>query len=167
MGAITKKELRSYFSSPVGYVCVGVILALFGYYFYQVMLLRSSYYVGAVYGTMFVLCMMVIPIITMKTFSEEKRNKTDQALLTAPVSVTAIVMGKFLAAFCVYLIAIVGSMVPVVVISFFSSMNWGMVFGNVIATLLYLSLIHIYRENTRELRALRTTQLWISGPSGQ
>lgn len=137
MGAITKKELRSYFSSPVGYVCVGVILALFGYYFYQVMLLRSSYYVGAVYGTMFVLCMMVIPIITMKTFSEEKKNKTDQALLTAPVSVTAIVMGKFLAAFCVYLIAIVGSMVPVVVISFFSSMNWGMVFGNVIATLLY------------------------------
>lgn len=64
---------------------------------------------------------MIIPIITMRSFSEEMRNKTDQALLTAPVGVTSIVMGKFLAAFAVFGIATVGSLIPVVVIGIFQA----------------------------------------------
>ena len=102
MKAIAKRELRSYFSSPIGYVCVAVLLMLYGYYFYQVLMLRSSSYISSVYSTMFIWSMMIIPIITMRSFSEEMRNKTDQALLTAPVGVTSIVMGKFLAAFAVF-----------------------------------------------------------------
>jgi len=137
MRAITRKELKSYFSSPIGYVCVSVLLALYGYYFYQVLMLRSSSYIASVYSTMFIWTMMIIPIITMRCFSEEMRNKTDQALLTAPVGVTSIVAGKVLAAFLVFAIAMVGSLIPVVIIGFFSSPSWALVFGNFFGSLLY------------------------------
>ncbi len=137
MRAITRKELRAYFSSPIGYVCVSVLLALYGYYFYQVLMLRSSSYIASVYSTMFIWSMMIIPIITMRCFSEEMRNKTDQALLTAPVGVTSIVAGKVLAAFLVFAIAMVGSLIPVVIIGFFSSPSWALIFGNFFGSLLY------------------------------
>jgi len=137
MRAITRKELKAYFSSPIGYVCVSVLLALYGYYFYQVLMLRSSSYIASVYSTMFIWSMMIIPIITMRCFSEEMRNKTDQALLTAPVGVTSIVAGKVLAAFLVFAIAMVGSLIPVVIIGFFSSPSWALIFGNFFGSLLY------------------------------
>ncbi len=137
MRAITRKELKSYFSSPIGYVCVSVLLMLYGFYFYGVLLTRSSSYIATVYSSMFIWSMMIIPIITMRSFSEEIRNKTDQALLTAPIGVTSIVAGKVLAAFIVYAIAIVGSMIPVVIIGFFSSPSWALIFGNIFGSLLY------------------------------
>ncbi len=137
MRAITKRELKSYFTSPIGYVCVAMILALYGYYFFQVLMLRSSSYISSVYATMFIWSMMIIPIITMRSFSEEMRNRTDQALLTAPVGVTSIVAGKFLAALAVYTIAMVGTLIPVAVIGLFSAPEWALVFGNFFGSLLY------------------------------
>lgn len=137
MFAIAKRDFKSYFSSLIGYVCVAVVLAFFGYFYYQVLSVGSSSYIGTVYSVMFTWCMMVIPIITMRSFSEERKNKTDQALITAPVSVTSIVLGKFFAAFAVYALIILGSLIPSVFISTFGSPNWGIVFGNVLASLLY------------------------------
>lgn len=137
MKAIAKRELKAYFTSPIGYACVAILLALYGYYFYQVMMLRSSYYIQSVYSTMFIWSMMVIPIITMRSFSEEMRNRTDQALLTAPVGVTSIVAGKFLAALAVFAIAMVGTLIPVAVIGLCSSPSWALIFGNFFGTLLY------------------------------
>jgi len=137
MKAITKRELRAYFTSPIGYVCIAMILALYGYYFYQVLMLRSSSYISNVYSTMFIWSMMIIPIITMRSFSEEMRNRTDQALLTAPVGVTAIVAGKFLAALAVFAIAMVGTLIPVAVIALFSAPEWALIFGNFFGSLLY------------------------------
>ncbi|MBE6831769.1 MAG: ABC transporter [Ruminococcaceae bacterium] len=137
MRAITKRELKSYFTSPIGYVCVAMILALYGYYFFQVLMLRSSSYISSVYATMFIWSMMIIPIITMRSFSEEMRNRTDQALLTAPVGVTSIVAGKFLAALAVYAIAMIGTLIPVAVIGLFSAPEWALVFGNFFGSLLY------------------------------
>lgn len=137
MKAIAKKELRSYFLSPIGYVFICAILFLFGYYFYEVLRIQSSSYITSVYSTMFIWCMMVLPIITMRTFSEEMRNRTDQGLLTAPVGVGAIVMGKFLAALAVFAITMAGSLIPVAIISFFSSPSWPEIVGTVIGSLLY------------------------------
>ncbi|MDF1494718.1 ABC transporter permease subunit [Caproiciproducens sp. CPB-2] len=137
MRAITKRELKAYFTSPIGYVCVAMILALYGYYFFQVLMLRSSSYISSVYATMFIWSMMIIPIITMRSFSEEMRNRTDQALLTAPVGVTSIVSGKFLAALAVYAIAMVGTLIPVAVIGLFSAPEWALIFGNFFGSLLY------------------------------
>lgn len=137
MIAIAKKELRSYFLSPIGYVFVSVILFLFGYYFFQVLKIQSTSYIPSVYGTMFIWAMMFLPIITMRSFSEEIKNKTDQGLLTAPVGVFAIVFGKFLAAFAVFAIAMIGSLIPVVIISFFSPPPWATILGTVFGSLLY------------------------------
>ena len=137
MTAIWKRELKSYYYSPIAYVFMGVILFLFGIYFWQVVMSGSSYYMTQVYSIMFTWCMLFLPALTMKTFSEERKNKTDQALLTAPVSVTSIVWGKFLSAFCVYLFTMLITLVPVFIICAFSDPSWQLIFGNIVATLLY------------------------------
>ena len=139
MKAIYKRELKAYFSSPIGYVVVGVLLALCGFFYYYVLLYQSSsYIVSQVYGTMSTFSLMVLPIITMRSMSDDKKNKTDQALLTAPVSVTAIVLGKFLAATSVYAIAMVGSLIPAFIISLLAtSMPWASVLGTVLGSILY------------------------------
>lgn len=121
MKAILRRELKSYFASPIGYVCIAVLLFLSGLLYWNVMSIGSSSYIAMVYSNLFTFSMMVIPILTMKSMSDEQKNKTDQALLTAPVSVTAIVLGKFLAAFIVYAIAMTGSLLPCVAISLFGS----------------------------------------------
>ena len=137
MKAIFKREVRSYFNSPVGYVCVAALMALYGFYYYQAMLMGSSSYIAQVFGTLFTFSMMIIPIITMRSFSEERKNKTDQALLTAPVSVTGIVWGKFTAAFGVYFIATTLALLPAFVIGMYASPSWGLIFGNYLGSLLY------------------------------
>ncbi|CAB1239088.1 ABC transporter [Ruminococcaceae bacterium BL-6] len=137
MKAIYKRELRSYFASPIGYVCIAILLALFGFYYYLVMQYRSTSYISSVYSTMFIWCMMVVPILTMRSMSDDQRNKTDQALLTAPVGVTGIVLGKFFACFTVFAVAILGSLLPAVVLSFVSSLKWVTVLGTVLGALFY------------------------------
>lgn len=137
MAAIYKKELKSYFSSPVGYVCIAALACLYGFFYFQVMLMGSSSYITQVYTSIYMFGMMIIPIITMRTMSEDRKNKTDQALLTAPISVTAIVLGKFLSAFTIYAIATVLGLFPAFAMASFASPPWGIVFGNFIATLLY------------------------------
>ena len=138
MSAIFKRELRSYFNAPVGYVCIAVLAALYGLFYYQVMALGSSSYISQVYNTMFSFSMMVIPIITMRSMTDDQKNKTDQVLLTAPVGVTSIVMGKFLSCLFVFFIASsLGGLLPAVAMSFFSSPAWGEIIGNYLGTLLY------------------------------
>lgn len=137
MKAIFKRELRSYFNAPVGYVCIAALAALYGYFYYQVMALGSTGYISNVYNTMFSFSMIVIPIITMRSMTDDQKNKTDQALLTAPVSVTAIVTGKFLACWFVFFVASTLGLLPAVAMSFFSSPAWGEIIGNYLGTLLY------------------------------
>ena len=107
---------------------MGVVLFLFGVYDWQVVMTGSSYYIGQVYGIMFTWCMLFLPSLTMKMLSEERKNKTDQALITAPVSVTAIVWGKFLAAFSVYLFTMLITLIPAFIIGLFSSPTWSHIF---------------------------------------
>ena len=137
MIAICKREIRSFFNSPVGYVCIAALAALYGYYYYLVMAIGSTSYISAVYQTMFSFSMMIIPIITMKSMSDDQKNKTDQALLTAPVGVTSIVVGKFLAGFFVFFVASTLCLLPAVSMGFFSSPSWGEIIGNYLGTLLY------------------------------
>lgn len=140
MIAIFKREVKSYFYSPVGYICVAVIAALYGFaYSGYVMSTYSTSYITNVYSYLFTFCMMIIPILTMRSMSEEQRNKTDQALLTAPVGVTSIVMGKFLAAYFVFFLASVLGLLPAFSLVPFvtGAMPWGIIIGNFIGTLLY------------------------------
>lgn len=137
MKAILKKELKSFFYAPVGYVCVAAITALYGFFYYQVMMTGSSSYVTAVYSMLFSFDMMLIPVITMKSLAEERKNKTEQALLTAPIAVWQIVAGKFLACFFVFFIASTMGLLPALALEQFGNPPWGIIMGNYIGTLLY------------------------------
>ncbi len=104
MSAIFKREMRSYFTSPIGYIVVILYNLLFGFLFTK--LYQSGMPdMSVLFGYSFTLTLFLMPVLTMRLFSEERRQKTDQALFTAPVNLGAIVMGKFFAALCVFLIS--------------------------------------------------------------
>ena len=97
MLAIYKKEIRSYFINPIGYVFVGVYLTLSALLCAYTTLQSASYSTTTYFTLMVFVLAIFIPILTMRSFSEEKKMKTEQLLLTSPVSVTAMVLGKFFA----------------------------------------------------------------------
>ncbi len=104
MGAIVKKELKNYFLSPIGYVFIGLFLIMFSIFFYvDVFNYQSTnfeyiFYSGATTLT------FIVPILTMRTIAEERKNGTEQLILTSPVSITKVVLGKFIAATLIVLI---------------------------------------------------------------
>ncbi len=124
MRAILKKELKSYFLSPIGYVVIGIFLLCFSVFFYMTIFTQGScdlgtlYYYPALYGLM-----IIVPILTMRMFAEERKSGTEQLLLTAPVSVFKIVMGKLFAALSVILITLIFSLMYWVIVSFFGKIN--------------------------------------------
>ena len=102
MFAIFKRELSAYFLTPIGYLFMGLFLLLTGIFFtFNNLLSGRSQFAGFLGGILFIY-LFAIPLLTMRLFSEEKRQKTDQLLLTSPVSISGIVCGKFLAAMAVY-----------------------------------------------------------------
>ena len=109
MFAIYKKELRSYFINAVGYVYVGVFLALAGFLCCYTTVGSNSYDTSS-YFTMLLFCFIVlIPLLTMKLFAEEKKLRTEQLLLTAPVSIWGMVLGKFFAAATLFIGTVLAS----------------------------------------------------------
>jgi len=102
MLAIYKRELRAYFTSAIGYIFVAVFLILSGLSFAFTTLLSNTTDVSFYYTIMMFLFIILIPILTMRLLSEEKKLKTEQILLTAPVSLTKIVLAKYLAAFTLF-----------------------------------------------------------------
>ena len=102
MLAIYKKEMRSYFINPVGYVFIGVFLALSAGLCCYTTLQSNSYSTASYYYWLILSMIIIIPLLTMRTFSEERKMRTEQMLLTAPISITGMVMGKFLAAMTIY-----------------------------------------------------------------
>lgn len=136
MGAILKRELGSFFNSAIAYVVMTVFFFFSGFFFYAICLTNDSASLTYVYSNMFFIILFLVPIITMKSFSEEKRQKTDQALLTSPASLFQIVMGKFLGAFLLYAICCVIFIVFAIVISFFTAPDWSVILCTTIGILL-------------------------------
>ena len=97
MLAIYKRELRSYFQSMVGCVFIAFLIAFTGIYFMAYNLMSGYPYFSYTLSGSLIVFIVGIPLITMRSFSEERKNKTDQLLLTAPVSLGKVVMGKYLA----------------------------------------------------------------------
>lgn len=97
MLAIYKREFKSYFQSMVGCVFVAFLVAFTGIYFTAYNLNSGYPYFSYTLSGSLIVFIVGIPLITMRSFAEERKNKTDQLLLTAPVSLTKIVLGKYLA----------------------------------------------------------------------
>ncbi len=136
MTAILKREFRSYFQSPLGYVFFSAMFFFSGYYFFTYNLYGNTTNMSRLFELLFPVVLFLVPVLTMRLMSEEKRSGTDQLLLTAPVSRMGIVLGKYCAAVSVFLIAISSTMLQAVVMSFFSTPDWPVIIGNFIGLLL-------------------------------
>lgn len=136
MTAIWDRELKAYFQSPLGYVFIGAMFLFSGYFFFAYNLYGNTTDMRAIFGTLFTVALFLIPILTMRLMSEDRKLKTDQLLLTAPVSKTGIVLGKFFAALCIYVLSIMSTMVIAVTISLLATPEWLVIFGHFTGLLL-------------------------------
>ena len=136
MLAIYKREMKAYFISPLGYVFLGVYLLVSGAIFCFSTFYEMTSDLTEYFSTMLFCFIILLPLLTMKLFTEEKRARTEQLLLTAPVSVFSVVFAKFLAAYTMFAGASVFSGLYFIVLSFFGNVQAGLLFGNVFAILL-------------------------------
>ena len=104
MLAIFKREFKSYFQNVIGWLFVAALLAVYGLYFYVYNLKNGYPYISYDLKGIGFIMMIAVPILTMRSLSDEKKTKTDQLMLTSPVSVGRIVAGKYLAMAAVYTI---------------------------------------------------------------
>lgn len=139
MFAIIKKELKSYFFTPIGYIFIGLFMLLFSVFFYlQIYSARSTNYEYLFYNGATLLTFLT-PLLTMRMFSEERKQGTDQLLLTSPRSVTSIVMGKFLAAVFMILITEACTLIYYAILEYFGNPSYVLA----ISTLIGFSLLGI------------------------
>lgn len=137
MWAIYRKELKSYFLSPIGYIVIGIFLFVFSVFFYLTTVATGSvdlgalYYYAALYGLM-----IIVPILTMRMFAEERKTGTEQLILTSPVSMTGVVMGKLLAAITVVCITLVISLGYFLIVNYFGLPNIAVVLVSILGYIL-------------------------------
>jgi ABC-2 type transport system permease protein len=136
MLAIYKRELRSYFTGVIGYVFLVVFLAVAGVVFSYTTLFAMSADVTAYFTFMLLFSAIILPILTMKSFSEERKMKTEQLLLTAPVSLPSMVLGKFLASYTIFGGATVFTSLYFLILIPYAPLKGATLIGNVIALLL-------------------------------
>ena len=123
MTAIFKREFRSYFTGMVGYAVAAVSLFFLGLYFTNRNLLyQSSDFAGVLYTTTLIL-LFLVPAVSMRSFAEERRARTDQLLLTSPVSIPAIVAGKFLAQLAVFCVPLTAAAVMPLILTAFGKVS--------------------------------------------
>ncbi len=106
MLAIYKRELKAYFTSPMGYLFIAFLLFVIGIYFTAVNLVQGYPWFGFIFINVTFVFLILVPILTMRIMAEERRQKTDQLLFTAPVKVVDVVLGKYLALLTVYAIPV-------------------------------------------------------------
>ncbi|MCQ2459293.1 MAG: ABC transporter permease subunit [Ruminococcus sp.] len=135
MSAIYRREMGAFFTSGVAYVFLTVFYLISGIFFYNEVLLSGSTDVSPMFASMFIIILFLIPILTMKLLSEEKKNKTDQGLLTAPVSLWDIVLGKYFAALTLFIIAESIIFVYAIILSALGNVVWQTLLGNYFAML--------------------------------
>lgn len=140
MLAVLKKEFKSYFLSPIGYVVIGIFLFVFSVFFYLTTIqygtvdLGSLYFYTALYGLI-----IIAPILTMRMFAEERKTGTEQLLLTSPISMVNVVLGKFLAALSVIVITLLVSFVYFFIVSYFGNPNIASVLAHMLGFILVSS----------------------------
>ena len=102
MLAIYKREMRSYFTTPIGYIFTAIFLCLSAAVFSYANLYAMSADTTTYFTVMLFSLVILMPLLSMKTFSEERKTKTEQLLLTAPVRLSGMVLAKFLAAYTIF-----------------------------------------------------------------
>lgn len=137
MKAIIKREFNAYFRSPLGYLFIAVYLFFSAMYFNGVLLSGNSQNFTQVYEGMFTILLLLLPVITMGIFSEDKKMKTDQLILTSPVNIYALVLGKFLSIFCIYAMCVSVTVIYAWVLDMYTAISWSLIWGNVFGALIF------------------------------
>ena len=138
MGPVYKREMKAYFSSPIGYIVTAVMLFFMGLYFTY--MFRAGFSdISFMFMSISSIALLVSPVITMRLFSEDKKQKIDQVLLTAPVKLFKIVLGKFFAAFSLFMLPFSASLFYQIIISFnkTATVSWVMYLSNVFGMLFF------------------------------
>lgn len=123
MTAIFKREFKSCFTGMIGWVIAAVSLFFLGLYFTNRNLLYASSDFASVLYTMTMIMLFLLPAISMRSFAEERKNKTDQLLLTSPVGIPAIVAGKFLAELAVFALPLAAAVVMPLLLQAFGTVS--------------------------------------------
>ena len=136
MLAMLKKELKTYFLTPTGWIFLAVFLLISGIFFSLSHVFgQNAQYAGFLSSLLF-LFLLVVPLLTMRIFTDEKRFRTDQLLYTGPTGMWGIVLGKYLAALCVFLITVAITLLYPIALSFHGRMDWPMIIGTYVGFIL-------------------------------
>lgn len=136
MFAVYKREMRSYFTTSAGYVFCAVFLAASGLLFgLLTMEITKTTDVSMYYQALMFAYIIILPLLTMKSFAEERRTRTEQLLMTSPVGLFSIVAAKFLAAFTLFFCTIAVTALYFIPLSLYGEFNWGRAFGCMIAVI--------------------------------
>jgi len=177
MISILKREIKAYFVTPIGCLYMGLFLLITGIYFTFSNLFNQSSYYSSFLGSILFIYLFAIPLLTMRLFSEEKRQKTDQLLLTSPISITEIVCGKFLAALSIYAMSLVVTVLYAVIIAIYGDLMVWETLGSYIGFLFlgacYISVgVFVSASTENQLTAALVTfftlfVIWLIDPIAQ
>ncbi|MBO4693184.1 MAG: ABC transporter permease [Clostridia bacterium] len=122
MTAVFKREFKAYFRTPIGYIVLAAYFLFLGIYF-SLIYSYGSPDLSSLLLAMSVVVTFTVPVITMRLMSEDRRQKVDQVLLTSPVKLSGIVLGKFFAALCVYAIGFAPAIIFEMIVASYVSVN--------------------------------------------
>ncbi len=154
--AIANKELRSYFTSPIAYIVIGLFAALYGFFFWAILqyFVAQSMQMGQfgmqgpqsmnvnqqlirpLVQNVTILVLFLMPMVTMRTYSEEKRSGTIELLLTSPLSDFQIIMGKFLGAMALYCVMLAVTLIHMAILFIYGRPEWKPILTSYIGLLL-------------------------------
>ncbi len=135
MLAIFKKDFRGFFTSPIGYTFIAFFLVIMNWSFYFINIQYATSDLSSLFSQMLTVLCFIVPLLTMRLFSEELKLKTDQLLFTSPVGVWSIVLGKFFAAMSVFIIALVCTAPWSIIVTMFGTPQTASIVGNYVAVI--------------------------------
>lgn len=141
MATVLKRELGSYFRSPIGYTIIAIFYFFANIFFNMYCLSYNSSNMSSVFQNMFLIVLFIIPIITMKTFSEDKKLGTDKLLLTSPISTLRVVLGKFFSSVIVFALCLMIFIIQGFILDFYTTPQWSVILCTVLGMLLMGSAI--------------------------
>ena len=137
MIAVLKREWIGFFKNPIAYVILAVYAFLSALLFYLRIILPDTSYMGNHFGgSLFLVEIIIVSVMSMRFFTEEKKNKTDQLMFTSPVGIGGIVLGKFFGGMTLYTVCTLLNLIYVFIIDVFGTPDKGTIFTNFVGTLL-------------------------------
>lgn len=133
---ITKRELKSYFTSPVAYIVTALFLITVGIFFYSTFFLNKKAELRIFFSMLPYAFTIFVPALTMRLFAEEQKTGSIETLMTLPVTETQVVLGKFFGAFITSMAMLIPTLLYVITLTFFGKPDYGPIIGGYVGAVL-------------------------------